>query len=334
MSRSAIVGTVALVIAFRAVSADTDLKARVMNEYPSALADMESILSHCRGSAVHRSWKVPNPRASRPGDVNSKVDTARIQFERSGPMERAIREPVDGQQDWVYCVDGKSSFTLRRDRGKETYVLASLGADQDLRRTLKLRVDQFVDAPSRLFGSRISELMTDPRFTIRKVSAMGEENGPLFKIDFTHEDPRKLRRSGWFLVDPNRHWAVTKYECRCQQDGGHDFLDREEIEYTEPAPSRSLAVKRVVSEFSVYRDEFVFDDFAFGPVPASDFTLTAFGLPELGRPGARGNPTWTVLFLVLLAAVSAACAILLARAARRRAGDGEAPRGLESHASG
>ena len=119
---------------------------------------------------------------------------------------------------------------------------------------------------------------------------------------------------GWILVEPEKKWVLREYEL-----GHRKQVIRGLVEYGDPQDGFPLPKRVVIKGFPRGSSEptfiqiFTFEDLRFVDVPDGEFTLAAFGLPELGQPGRSRSryANRTVFWLLGAALVSLVLAVAL-----------------------
>ncbi len=194
-------------------------------------------------------------------------------------------------------------------------------------------------APHFCFGrTPLSKFVVDPYVRIQKVSRISENSRELIRIDFnaSSDIPKvggKGEETGWVILDPSRCFCVVRRKASGKlaiKDGRNSITDHEFEYETVAHPSGFPLVKRVTAH-EVF-------DFAFkgkktketlhttidyewevnDTVPDSEFTLTAFGLPEPGsEPVKKSIPLY--VWILVAAGVCAALALGFRYLAHRRA---------------
>lgn len=191
-------------------------------------------------------------------------------------------------------------------------------------------------------GLYMSQIMTYPSFSIRKVTRTAGQIGDNLLIEFEFDPrdnpdsskttvtpkaiqgatPKAARKSRhWIETSPNQAWAVQAQgmdRSRGLRDPG-----RKEIAY-----SGSLGEVPMLRRVSIHLPAvgttrvLEVQKIEFGPIPEREFTLSAYGLPELNTSsrGRAQNHLAMALFLGALVALFVAIALrfLSTRPARKR----------------
>ena len=155
-----------------------------------------------------------------------------------------------------------------------------------------------------LYFKYISELLDDPGFVITSAE---DRDGGIIRLNFTYDGKARgfpLKRV-WFDLDREHLFVVREYDVEGQWiDGEGSIHDRHEYVIDSdrfPRISRSVRLQEGVSDTAETVTEFNYS--ATIPVSESDFTLSAFGLPEPPGPSRSFLPTsvffWTTALLLV-----------------------------------
>jgi hypothetical protein len=262
--------------------------------------------------------------------------------------ERAItpQTGVSPPPDMVGCFNKDMSFRLSKPAGSSSFVVTSSGGvEQRDTSSIRRLMGKFLDAPFASVGIRISDYFSHPGFKLERAEPVTRDNKKLLKLHFryAHDDREKQgEESGnvtafldtlWVTVSPEENWTIYQEEAHYYPAGKAKVapLEAMNVEYTESlagflVPRRiefKIINKIFTGEKELKRKDgriihdgdvtslatFEFDELHFEELPDSEFTLAAFGLPELGKPetpAARASTTvWYFLaaFVALLLAV-------------------------------
>lgn len=186
----------------------------------------------------------------------------------------------------------------------------------------------------------LSRILVDPRLKIQKMSKKSENGRELVRVDYrVVDEPQSGPRmrhvfvdSGWVDLDPSRGWCIarTKFSHEFTTNGERRIYNEEEAELaTVVHPSGYPLVKKITSRGTqhIYKDgkertinnritmdyEWEVNDSA----PDSEFTLTAYGLPEPGgEPVKKSLPLY--VWIILVAGICMGLAVGFRLLARRR----------------
>ncbi len=241
----------------------------------------------------------------------------------------------------VTCRGRDYSFRLRWERN--TPIVSSFGSTEDeaANSILSGTIDEFLRAPCGVFagGLYMSRIMSFPSFSIRRVTRTQGRRGDNLLIEFefdpfdnkeyfesrpdlrikagqrnTTKAARKSRL--WIEASPNEGWAIQgrgRDRLRGSKDPAHQVIAYGEARGGVPLPRRVSNYYPGVGRTRVFEIEKI----EFGPIPESAFTLSAYGLPELGAsPRARQDIRLAVVLFVG-AFVALSIALVLRYAASR-----------------
>lgn len=189
----------------------------------------------------------------------------------------------------------------------------------------------------------LSQIMVDQRLKIRKISKTSENGRELVRIDYRDvDDSRSSARfrhvhvhSGWVDLDPSRCWCIVRWKTSTEftTNGERREYGESEAELsTVDHPSGFPLVKKIAvlgtKHFYRYRNSKerainnrITMDFEWevnDHVPDSEFTLTAYGLPEPGGgPVKKSLPLY--IWITLAAGICIGLAVGFRFLARRHA---------------
>jgi len=169
-------------------------------------------------------------------------------------------------------------------------------------------------------------LVQQPEFSVKAVTPVTLGARQLARVEFDCR-PKKTEgfisplRTGWVLLDPERYWVIVKYEAELNTPGFWTGSIAGSVEYEEgedvPIPKKRVQRQKRANtdgtedEYEM-RSEFQITEVE---VPASEFYLSAFGLPEPTM--AAAPPTRWYLWVALAAGVCLVLAVVLRWRAKR-----------------
>ena len=299
--------------------------ARVRAEFPGAMTRLEESLlrGQLSGSCEMRetNWQGIKIRRT-------------IEFINNGSWKKATVTMLDDPSDSdpahreVFCMGPKGYFFVDRKSTGKPYVIHKVGENDSDHAvgTVTFFLNAFLMAPCGVLKQTMSETLASPTFQFRSAEPVTERGANLFKIDIT--DPAGFFRSGTIWACPDEGWAIHKADCLAYS-GQQRVISN--VEYA--APQNGLPVPRLVSYFQPIdkpglKDNhlrYEIDHLTFGPTPDREFTLAAYGLPDVNTPLKNLNrdtsPAW---FIGGGLAVLAIAAGLTLYSRRRAAGRVEA----------
>jgi hypothetical protein len=337
-----------LLLAPRA-EAQTDgaLRERVLREYPVALTALEAHFSRAKGIVRRTNVRVKGPPRERAAPDERFVfelrpDMARVVIER----QYAADKTAPTRKDAAICYNRDYMFQLKKEGEKSAFFLSSFSwnkaadPDEGARRTRR-EIDGYLNAPFTLAYTPISELFAYEGFSVGNVSRVGDGPGERLRVEFDTGPVAKprTRRRGWFIVSPAEAWVLCSFESML----GPRMIKRGTITYSGtqdgvPLPKQAVYTHETLADPGQKAppkkispgspgannydgpgtavETYDFDELTIASMPDADFTLTAFGLPEVGA-AARRAPGNLALWLFGLACAAMAAAVALRAAAAR-----------------
>jgi hypothetical protein len=342
----------AFVLLARPAEAQTDgaLRDRVLREYPGALTALEAHFSRAKGIVRRRSVRVKGPPRERalPDErfvFELRPDMARVVIER----QFAAGKTASTRKDAALCYNRDYTFQLKKEGENSAFFLSSFSwnkaadPDEGARRTHR-RINGYLNAPFSLANTSLRELFALEGFSVGNVSRVGDGPGERLRVEFDTGPVAKprTRHRGWFIVSPAEAWVLCSFEVAIDPR----MIKRGTITYSGthggvPLPKQVVYTHEVLADSGQKAppkkiapgspgasnddgpgtsvETYDFDELTIAAMPDGDFTLAAFGLPEVGAaaPRAPGNLTlW--LFGLACAAMAAAVALRAAAARLRR----------------
>jgi len=356
------------VVIGRALGDEAALKRRVLEEWPRAIAELEAHLADLSGSGRF----LDRGNLGTPGEFSrSGVFT----FARSGGRARLIRKQdpsalkgpesaahdpatavtvkrgasAGSARETVACFNKRYAFLLSRAAPSEPYAVRSFGNDISEARTV---IDRFlgkgVDSAWHAGGVTLKDILSLPGHSLDRVSEQPSEDGKgLLRIDFSvHRASGRASvrglylMSGWFLVSPENHWALKRFELlfalpdAAPGSGSRNVGD---IEYGGEDAGFPLPRKVTLRTYGfagpevkgaketsahataelVKEEVYEFEGLRLGAVPPDEFTTAAFGLPDLTEGRNRSRATQPVFWIFVLGLLLLSVSVALRYYAKR-----------------
>jgi len=270
--------------------------------------------------------------ASRDRSLSSQeFRTSKTTVKRDGKRYVYTTETLKGNQ-WegeVSARNDKYGFQLKRVSAGARWVLtelSSMGADEQVGIQLMSKVgDQLTLFALTLNTVSLMELVRTPNFHITSLEN-DEGNSRIRTLKFSVGDPTARLSDGGLIkfkagsikLDTGNHWLPVSYalEFRSGQTFSFEHSDfRVHGAVTYPAKQSAVCTESDGSQWTLGTMN-VESLTAGAPIPYSEFTLSAFGLPEPFEPRRRIPP---YVWMAALAAVTIAVGLLLRARARARA---------------
>lgn len=294
---------------------DEALRARVLAEYPAALARLEAAFARVHGSGTR--VEVRLDAADDDGQGVTTSDSFAV--DRDHKKLVRVREEDDSRKtdfERVSCANPNYSFILTRSSRPDPRIVTSLGGAGDVPEEITDFAQRYLAAPYSVFQwEPISKVFADPTFALESVRDVSDGGRNLLRIEFTYRPDQEYPAiPAWILVSPDEGWVLRQFEGGFGRNS--DILRAGVVEY-EVNPKGDIPIpRRVTFTHPTYRYSFDFERFAFGPTPEREFTLNDFGLPEVGTTAPRDG--WpTAYWLFGLAAVAFATSLVLRHTSRR-----------------
>ncbi len=249
--------------------------------------------------------------------------------------------------DVAACYNESTGFQLEKQLDSQLFVIKSTDEPDSMRKTMVASpVGIFLDCPYTLTGPSISDYLSKPEFTVVRIEPLTRDGKELLKIYFKYDStnprrtsvkaaardprPRSPLESGWLLVSPKENWVLHQAEARLTPSGDTAGVHLFSVEYEgnhsgTPVPRRAefKTVVRILNDKKEMKlrdgtivhdgdvasiNTFKFDNVGFDAVPDREFTLPAFGLPDLSNPNqiVRRDNSFIWMFLVALLALGLA----------------------------
>lgn len=174
------------------------------------------------------------------------------------------------------------------------------------------RVLPALNAATWIAETPLEDMLSDPGFVLKRIER-GEESGKeLVKIVFDYEPTIKLlvkvpppvrMNGGWVVLSPSDSWAIAECQVSCKS---FPMLYFAKVRFDHSGGK--IVPKHVTSGNQGMRAEYEFEALRFEPTPPEAFTLTAFGLPELTKPG-RASSGVPIAYWFFSAAILALIAV-------------------------
>lgn len=150
-------------------------------------------------------------------------------------------------------------------------------------------------SPHYLLGKPLAQFILESRIVGSRVTSVEREEQKLVKFEFEYETPKDEKGGllgGWVLLDPELHWAVREVELRVSW--GRMTTQIDYASHTDGMPILKQIVTRSFGsgeqEGIEGRTTWDILELEHVELPASDFTLTAFGLAKL-EPESKDEVT-------------------------------------------
>lgn len=314
---------------------------RVLKELPAAHREIEREIDEGVVGAVHiATWVRPFTQDAKTKKTVYQADaplfkwlTSDFRFwhyaASSKDVQLIFSRGRNLQIEEVRCHRDRTRFSLRKAAGDRDYSISFYDDRFESKDGywLPFKFWHLVTASFALKGLRFQSLMEDPSFAIREVAPV-ERNGKsclrvVFDLEIKKPSPPHPRyRSGWIVVFPEDHWAIQ--EARLGAVGEPDGYFTMTVDYSGERPARAPMPSRVSFQYEpsdtarksmeVYEARGV----QLARPSRDEFTLSYYGVPDVGKPAQRRSRYSTPLIFIGLALLALVLSVVLKRAASRR----------------
>lgn len=284
-----------LVVACRLQAQEVDWKNRLLKESVPRAKQARNQMSRVQGYCkwVVTVWDGAEKRKTVSYMQWNQRDNAALtlwQKEKAPPGEK-----LSGS---VIGVNSRYRFRLERAGPDDPWIISSLeqkGAEETRAEGLKNPLSAYFRLEVQLnhgfsLYPRAGSIDPGPtdlsqsEFILKKVGPVNEGNEELVKAEFEYKNPEKPNwplKSGWIVYDPQNYWVIRNYQLR-RQIGAADSVINAKLLYKRSNNGVPLLTTEFVEDKT--GDLRGTDEIEYrleeGDVPESEFTLSAFGLPE------------------------------------------------------
>ncbi len=204
-------------------------------------------------------------------------------------------KPPD-EKGLVMCINRRYGFEIRRKTSTSPWAVVNLDVDlkDGMNFTLGSPPNEAVvywstcPVDFNLIYNFSWGGINDPKFTVHRVTPVPRGDIKTVKVEFDYRSPSDKpvipSLKGWVLYDPQRFWVIHEYNTQVEWETTNVKAAATVVyEYEEAADGFPLP-KRVTQRFTpvngVDREHHYEFNLKEADVSESDFTLSAFGLPE------------------------------------------------------
>jgi hypothetical protein len=194
----------------------------------------------------------------------------------------------------VYCANPEYAFEVEQaQENGPYYVKEHCWGAAGIRSFADFRTRFVLQSPwgNQMNGESLIETMRRASTKIHACRTLSEDGVGLFEATFSYE-PESLpggadrsRREAVVVFEPEARWRIVR-ECT-KSDSMQYELTVSYRDRTDPGAFATMVHVIRPSTGGVSRETEVFQPLSYEPIPASEFRMTAFGLPEPPRPGGR-----------------------------------------------
>lgn len=293
------------------VSAEDGSKQRFLTEAPNAWAHLERYADRVDISACIRTTN------SGPGMIDVPPEEINVHYITKDDAKLLELIQTSGKSE-VFGANLRYGLLLNRSSEDDPFLVRYIGtgkADKDsIKNKLSARFEQYVVAPYRISDKTFNELLREPTFRINSVSSVSRGGEDLARVDFayTPANPETSgMRGGWCLFAPDQLWGLRESEN--ETPWGKVACSVEYGEKHEGLPTLRRVTTTIINKDGRSQiNSCEFSKWDNRSVPDRDFTLAAFGLPEIDTDSRvsttdRAQAWWIGLGLLCAAAAIALC---------------------------
>jgi len=221
----------------------------------------------------------------------------------------------------VRGVNSRYTFTLGKTASDaESFVLINFQPVSDqARQKVRGSGGNEYDMAFKVQFVRLIDLLKDPLFTF-DVHAVQRNGKELVQLEYDRQLVKQNQQGsahkkvigtehGTILLDPERCWSIQEHHFENPDWKGNSFLEYGEERDGFPIIHRckhTATHKQLGTRLTIYE----FDKFIHRDIPESEFTLSAFGLPEMQVPGEQ-KPRTLWRWLIGIGLILGMLAVLL-----------------------
>ncbi len=272
-----------------------------LEAYAGALLHLKNDVSNVVCTArVEHITTFADPTAS--GNDQGLVSNAKFQIKGTSVlamydyvMERSPGKPAT----LVACVTPDYAFTLNRQLPGGPMIVNYFGpARWKVASSLERYSTAFVFASHRPPYMPIEDILADPCVRLSGISEVLEGAEKLVDVHFELPGSKLPYEAGKIVLSPKLNWAVREYESVWRhREQGWRTVNSGKISYAERENSRVFPQRihlveqtwKGVTEWSKHDWKVEFEEVTFDNAKDHDFSLAAFGLPEITLETERRN---------------------------------------------
>jgi hypothetical protein len=291
-----------------------DWKERLLSEAPSKWAALEQYYAQMEVSFRKIYTTTPKSSGSFPPQF---PDVAHFDIRKNGDLmvstlRRTGKWPDGKRMDGlnVYGINSRYAFELgKTSPNDDSFLLADFQrASDEIRRKVHAHGEHGFGFAFEVNGESLSKFIKDPNVTILDVRGVQRDGREMAQMEYTQQLKKRDQQNGVehgsVVLDPEHFWCVREYHSDLP-DNNFDGI----VEYGEDVDG--FPILRREQDTTTYKDgmftgklviTYEFDNLVHRDIPESEFTLSAFDLPEMQLPGEQKPPTlWRWLISIGIA---------------------------------
>jgi hypothetical protein len=298
----------------------SDLEHSLRSQYPAAINRLRLPLANlmCQARLSYRE----SGNAGHGRFAEAITEHFRKEQCRLVTLKYVLQGPSSEFAGKVWCETPKQAFALHQSVRDGPFVISGFEANAKkmgpIRANVENQSDEFVCAAFQATSVTIEELFADPYFKAGSVSRTAQDEHELVEVVFERAGAPGGYLSGRIVLDRSLDWALREYELLVQDDPSWRSTVSCKIQCARWEPGAFIFPKQVLQvtqagspdgKQEIIRErEVVFQEVKLNKVKDSQFTLAAFGLPDLSSPPRRSYYPldswffWTCIFLAFASA--------------------------------
>jgi hypothetical protein len=286
-------------------AAAADWKERLLSEAPPKWSALEQYYS--KMDVAYRTTVVRTPGTRPPGAFEG---TDYVETRQNGGIivntRHRVGKTADGKRLDDLRVDGVNSryaFQLGKTGPEaDKFLLVNFEPTNDKARS-KVRGKIGFDEPFNPVGIRLVSMINDPLVTIKDVRSVPRKGREWVQVEYHRQlatsdrnQPAQKEKAVEIehvrmILDPERYWSVQEYHFDDPEWKGELLLEYGDDVDGFPILRRSKYTNSSKKGLSGFIITYEFEKLVHREIPESEFTLSAFDLPELQLPGEQKPQT-------------------------------------------
>lgn len=308
-----------LILASGAFADNMELRARFTTEAPKCWSQAEENAQHLDIVCTQRQLRASSQQETQ---ISLKVSgECSLQHTTLVDPSKSLTSRPDGKQT-VACRNSSYSFSLEKGAEARPWFITFVGGQDGMHKQLA-HIDSLTLFPFFVFDRNVMLWLRSSSVTIKDIDwdirPDNRSSDKLVAVTFScakNANETYWIHDGILYFNPDRLWAIQEFTFAATNAKGEEEHASQVTTFQVDQEKLPLVKRSVINADTKAGSVNVitaFDRFGYRRIPNEEFTLSAFGLPEVGAPSllARGR-----LWMVLVGA-GIAC-VVLAVVIRRR----------------
>jgi hypothetical protein len=295
------------------LAADSSLAARFLDEAPKAWSQSKKFYLTLQGKVDEKQVILTGVGSPFEADFEFKC------FD--GNVLRHTRAIENGKvHDDIACYNSEYGFSLSRNSSNGSWQVKYIGKDK------KPVMDQIEHLGAVMFVSYTIDRQSlpwtiqQPGFRLTSIRRIKREGADLIEVNF--ETTSYLREDwritdGRVVLDPNHFWAVQEYDLNGTSSVKRlKLIVKGQINYSGEMQGFPIPQSCTIDYFDYgdgrenhSRRDYTYKEITKCNARRTDFTLSAFDLPEIVKPSKTSSHRWVWLLSIALVCLIAATAL-------------------------